>query len=106
MDDFQRLVYVRLQSLPEGYMISIGNNDAITKEEALEHVKANDEIGKIIIRIDRNYLDTLKSGKLYDTSNAGIETMRKLQKAAEANGVANMTLDEINAEIAGARKEP
>ena len=36
--------------------------------------------------------------------NAGIEAMRKLQKTAEANGVANMTLDEINAEIVEARK--
>ena len=65
MDDFQQLVYARLQSLPKGYMMSIGDADAITKEEALEHIHANDKIGKIIIQIDRDYFNTLKSGDLY-----------------------------------------
>ena len=67
MDDFQQLVYARLQSLPKGYTMSIGDKGTITKEEALEHVKADDEIGKIIIQIDRNYFNMLKSGNWYES---------------------------------------
>ena len=66
MNDFQQLVYARLQSLPKGYTMSIGDKGTITKEEALEHVKADDEIGKIIIQIDRNYFDMLKTGDFYE----------------------------------------
>lgn len=65
MDDFQELVYARLQALPKGYTISIGDAGDVTKEEALSHVVANDEIGQMIIQINRNYFDALKTGSLY-----------------------------------------
>ena len=65
MNDFQQLVYTRLQSFPRGYDISIGGHGTITKEEALSHVANNDEIGQLLIQINRNYFDAIKSGKLY-----------------------------------------
>ena len=65
MDDFQKLVYVRLQSFPSGYNLSIGSKGDITKEEALRHVANNDEIGQTLIRIEREYFNTLRSGQLY-----------------------------------------
>lgn len=37
-------------------------------------------------------------------SNKGIQAMQKASRIAEENGISNMTLDEINAEIAEARK--
>ena len=36
--------------------------------------------------------------------NRGLEAMRAASRIAEENGIADMTLDEINAEIAEARK--
>ena len=36
--------------------------------------------------------------------NRGLEAMKAASKIAEENGIADMTLDEINAEIAEARK--
>lgn len=65
MDDFQELVYTRLQSMPKGYDISIGDYGTITKEDALEHVANKDQIGQILIQIDRDYFDLIKSGELY-----------------------------------------
>ena len=65
MNDFQELVYARLQSLPKGYTISIGNLGEVTKEEALQHVKNDDEIGKLIIQINKTYFKALKTGELY-----------------------------------------
>ena len=38
-------------------------------------------------------------------AEAAVKAMREMSKAAEAEGIADMTLDEINAEISAARKE-
>ena len=65
MNDFQELVYIRLQSLPDDFMISAGDFGDVTKAEALDHVKNNDEIGKTIIEIDRHFFEALRSGELY-----------------------------------------
>lgn len=64
-DDFQKLVYARLQTLPKGYSISVGNIGDITKEQALEHVSKKDDIGKLLIAADRHYFNLLKSGEIY-----------------------------------------
>lgn len=65
MNDFQQLVYTQLQSMPKDFIISVGDYGEISKEEALEHVQKNDEIGQFIIMVNREYFDMLKSGKLY-----------------------------------------
>ena len=44
------------------------------------------------------------SMRLDDEDNKGILAMRKAQKIAEERGISDMTLEEINAEIADARK--
>lgn len=64
-DDFQKLVYARLQTLPKGYSISIGGKGDITKEDALKHVSKMDDIGELLIAADRHYFNLLKSGELY-----------------------------------------
>lgn len=38
------------------------------------------------------------------SSNRGIEAMKRASRIAEENGISDMSLDEINAEIADARK--
>lgn len=64
-DDFQELVYTRLQSLPKGYTLSIGNFGNVTKEEALTHVAKKDEVGQMLIQADREFFNLLKSGEFY-----------------------------------------
>lgn len=44
------------------------------------------------------------SMRIASEENTGISAMRKAQRIAEQRGIADMTLDEINAEIAKARK--
>ena len=65
MEDFQQLVYTRLQTLPKGYTISVGGAGNITKDQALEHVNKNDDIGKLLIAADRHYFNLIKTGELY-----------------------------------------
>ena len=68
MDDFQELVYKRLQALPKDYLLSIGG-ETMSKKEALMHVKRRDALGEKLILIDRHYFDVIKAGKLYDNAN-------------------------------------
>lgn len=70
MDDFQKLVYTRWQAFPKGYSISVGGVGVITKEDALRHVAERDEIGEMLIAVDRNYFDKIKSGEIY--ANLGL----------------------------------
>lgn len=69
MDDFQELVYTRWQSFPKGYSISVGEYGTISKEDALKHVKEKDEIGRILIMVDREYFDSLKNGEFNEYLN-------------------------------------
>lgn len=41
---------------------------------------------------------------IIDESGSGVSAMRKAQRAAERKGIADMSLDEINAEIAKVRQ--
>jgi hypothetical protein len=62
--DFQELVLARLQTLPQNTSLSIGSVGEFSKQQLLEHVQANDEIGKKIIDVDKDYLKALKEGTL------------------------------------------
>lgn len=66
MNDFQKLVCARLQSMPKDFVIAVGDHGEITKDEALDHVQQNDEIGQFIIMINYEYFDMLKSGAFYE----------------------------------------
>ena len=45
------------------------------------------------------------SMKIENTTNKGFEALKKASRIAEKNGISDMTLDEINEEIAQARKQ-
>ena len=66
MDDFQELVYARWKTFPKGYSISVGDYGTITKSQAIEHIKNNDEIGTILIRNEREYFNALRDGTFYE----------------------------------------
>ena len=64
MDDFQKVVYARLQAMPNDYIIAVGKFGEVNKQQALEHVKKNDEVGQFIISVNRDYFNMIKSGEL------------------------------------------
>lgn len=66
-DDIINLVIARLQALPSNVSISIGRvgNSEVEEDykvaKLIEHVKANDEIGKKIMEIQLAYIRSFKS---------------------------------------------
>ena len=51
---------------------------------------------------DRGIPFSMKINETYE--NKGVSAMKRASRIAEENGISDMTLDEINAEIAEARK--
>lgn len=62
--DIKKLVIARLRILPSGKKISIGSEGEYSKDELIESVAQNNEIGKKIIEIQLDYLQSLKKGVL------------------------------------------
>jgi hypothetical protein len=65
-DDFKELVYARIQAMPNGTSISIGDSGSLTKSQLLEHVEAGDDIGEKMIEVERAFFQALKDGSLYN----------------------------------------
>ena len=64
-EQIKELVIARLQIIPPNVGISVGSEGDFKRDELIEHVKENDEIGKKLIEIDLSYLKNLKELKLY-----------------------------------------
>jgi len=61
-EDVKELVIVRLESLPSNKKISIGSHGEFTRDQLIERVKKEDEVGRKIIEIELEFLRALKEG--------------------------------------------
>ena len=68
-NDVKELVIARLEVMPKNYKLSIGNKGTFSKEELIQHVEANDEIGSQIVQMQFNFIRALTSGRLIQTIN-------------------------------------
>ncbi|MBI4453454.1 hypothetical protein HY636_02315 [Candidatus Woesearchaeota archaeon] len=60
--EIKELVIIRLETLPSDKKISIGSFGEFSKEELVEHVKKDDEIGKKLVEVELEFLRALKEG--------------------------------------------
>lgn len=68
-EDVKELVIERLGIMPSTYKISIGSEGTFTKNELISHVRAGDNIGNQIARMQFNFIKALTTGKFIDTLN-------------------------------------
>jgi len=61
--DLKNLVVFRLETLSKDKKVSIGSHGEFTKDELIEHVKAEDEIGRKIVQVELEWLQALKTGE-------------------------------------------
>ena len=54
------LVIARLQTIPSGVSISVGDKGTFSVEDLIESVKKGNEIGNMIVGIQLDYLKSLK----------------------------------------------
>lgn len=68
-EDVKELVIARLGVMPPTYKLSIGNEGTFTTSQLIEHVRAEDNIGNQISRMQLNFIRALTTGKLIETLN-------------------------------------
>ena len=60
--EIKELVMTRLSTFPSNKRIIIGKYGELTRDDMINHVRKDDEIGKKIIEIELAYLRALKRG--------------------------------------------
>lgn len=59
--DIIDLVIARLETIPSNTMVSIGNEGSFEIQDLIKRVRANDEIGQKMLKIQLEYLRALKN---------------------------------------------
>ncbi|MBU2472696.1 hypothetical protein KKE74_01540 [Patescibacteria group bacterium] len=72
--EIKDLVIARLDVLPSGKKISIGSSGEFTKDQLIEHVEKEDDIGKKITEIELAYLQAIKEGVFYEQDFSDYQT--------------------------------
>ena len=70
-EDIKELVIARIKYLPEDTGVSIGSAGNFSREEMIQHVEKDDEIGRKIIKVELNFLQKLKEGIIYERQFVG-----------------------------------
>ena len=63
--NLKNMVIGRLQVIPEGVEISVGNSGSFNKDDLISNIKDETEVGKKMVDIELAYMKDLISGKLY-----------------------------------------
>lgn len=64
--EIEELVIARLKSIPEGLELAVGDKGSFSTEELMKHVRDNDDIGKMYIETQLDYLRSLNNLPLDD----------------------------------------
>lgn len=72
--EIKDLVIARLETLPPDKKISIGSSGEFTKDELIDRVEKEDDIGEKIIEIELNYLQAIKDGIFYEQDFSNYQT--------------------------------
>ena len=68
-EDAKRLVIARLGVMPDNMGIAVGSDGNYTREQLLEHVENEDEVGTKFIDLDLEFLRAMKEGSLFEGQN-------------------------------------
>lgn len=65
-EEAKKIVIARLEIFPSDKKISIGSIGELTKQEMIENVENETDIGDKIVEVQLNYLRSLKEGIFYE----------------------------------------
>jgi len=64
--ELQALVKARVSVLSPETGISVGSSGPIKRDELIAHIEAGDEIGRQFVAMDWQFLQSLKTGEIYE----------------------------------------
>ena len=73
-EELKKIVIARLEIFPSDKKISIGSSGELTKQQMIENVEKETEVGEKIVEIQLHYLRSLKEGIFYEQDFTDNET--------------------------------
>ncbi len=64
-EDIKELVIARLKAIPQDFNISFGGNESLTRDEAIQNIIEESDLGREIIDIQLKFLKDMTKGDLY-----------------------------------------
>ncbi len=64
-EQLKKIVLARLNVMPKDISVTIGSEN-LKREELVEHVQLEDEVGKQMIEIELEFLKDMASGAIYE----------------------------------------
>jgi len=61
-EEIKELVITRLKTMPANIKMSVGSYGTFSKNELIESVKKENEVGKLVIEMQLKYLKSFKKG--------------------------------------------
>jgi len=61
-EEIKKLVSFRLQAMPPHIKVSMGSGRDLSREELIEEVKNDTELGKLVVKMQIEYLKSMKTG--------------------------------------------
>lgn len=61
-EKLKEVVIMRIEAIPSNLRLSVGGGKSLTKEEMIEHVKKEDDIGKQIINSHLSFMRAVAKG--------------------------------------------
>lgn len=71
--EVRELVIAWLKTMPPDKKLSIGSEGDFSRDELIQHVNKEDELGKKIMEVRMEYLRLLKEGIFYERNAVGHE---------------------------------
>lgn len=71
--EVKKIVIARLEIFPSDKKISIGSVGELTKQEMIDNVEKETDIGKKIVEVQLDYLRSLKEGIFYEQDSTDNE---------------------------------
>lgn len=60
--EWKELVLIRLKSMPSNIEVSVGSVGTLSKEDLINHVEKDDDLGRLIVEMQKKYLQSMKTG--------------------------------------------
>lgn len=65
-EDMKKLAIARLKTISSDFQISVGGGNSLSRDEAIDSILTDSEIGEELVDIQIEFLRDMASGSLYD----------------------------------------
>lgn len=59
-EEIRELVLCRLKTMPKNIKVSLGSHGELNRDDLIKHVESGDELGKLIVGMQLQYLKSMK----------------------------------------------